>query len=123
VFDNYSWKNARHPFGYPTFPKRNITGGSLIMVVAAFEFGTMAQRAMESRGIRVDYVLLLLSAFLFFLGIKTFRNGLAFVPADPADQRTNRRAQRTMMEWIGLVLFWIVLITAPVAIIQFVARR
>jgi hypothetical protein len=123
VFDNFSWKNARHPFGDPTFPKRNITGGSLIMVVAAFEFGTIVQRAMESRGPRVDYVLLLLCAGLFFLGIKTFRNGLTYVPQDPSDQGTDRRVQRTTVEWIGLLLFWIVLIGAPVAIIQVFARR
>lgn len=108
-----------HPFGDPAFPKKNITGGSLIMLVAAFEFGTLAQRTIQSGGVRVDYVLLVLVVFLFFIGIKTFRLGLAFVQPDPG----NQRRQRTTMGWIGLVLFWIVLIVTPIAIIQFFARR
>jgi hypothetical protein len=122
VFDNFSWENARYPFGNPLYPKRNITGGSLIMVVAAFEFGTIVQRAMQSGGVRLDYVPLLMYAVVFFLGTKTFRRGMAFVPADPADQRASRGA-RTTAEWIFLVVLWALLILAPVAIIQLIAGR
>jgi uncharacterized membrane protein YidH (DUF202 family) len=111
-----------HLFGDPTFPKKNIVGGSLIMAVAGFEFGTFVQRAIQSRGDRVGYVMLLLVLALFFIGIKTFRLGLAFVPWDPGDQQTNR-GQRTTVDWIVLLVFWIVIIVAPVAIIQFFGRR
>jgi hypothetical protein len=39
-----------HLFGDPTFPKKNIVGGSLIMAVAGFEFGTFVQRAIRVAG-------------------------------------------------------------------------
>lgn len=112
-----------HPFGNPIYPRKNITSGGFLMAFSAFEVGMIAQRAIHSSGVQVDYVLLLMFGGLFFIGTKTFRLGLAFVPRDPGDEGTNRRRQRTTVEWIGLVLFWILLIVAPVAIIQFIARR
>jgi hypothetical protein len=53
---NLVGENAMHLFGDPTFPKKNIAGGSLLMVVAAFEFGTFPQRTIQSGGVRVDYL-------------------------------------------------------------------
>lgn len=123
MFNNLFGENAMHLFGNPIYPKKNITGGGLLMVVAAFEFGTVVQRAIQSGGIRVDYFVLLMLAVVFFIGVKTFRLGLAFVPPDSGHLPPNERRQRTTLEWVGLMLFWIALIVAPVAIIQFIARR
>lgn len=112
-----------HLFGDPSLPRKNIIGGSLVMVVAAFEFGTFTERAIMSGGVRVDYFLLVMFVGLFFIGIKTFRVGLAFLPPDAGDRGADQRGPRSPAVWIGLILFWIVLIVVPVAIIQYFARR
>jgi hypothetical protein len=114
-----------HLFGDPIFPKKNLTAGAFVLAFSSFEIGSSIERLIWSRDVwPVDYVFLVWWVGLLFVGIKTFRLGLASVPPDPNDQGLNQRGldQRTSGYWIRRVLFWIVLITAPVAIIQFCAR-
>jgi hypothetical protein len=113
-----------HPFGDPGFPKKNLTAGAFILAFSSYQVGASVERLIWSKVWPVDYVFLALWVGLLFVAIKMFRVGLAAVPPDPNDQGLNQRAldQRTPGYWIRRVLFWIVLVTAPVAIIQFCAR-
>jgi hypothetical protein len=112
-------------FGDPSFPKKNLTAGAFVLAFSSYEIGTSIERLIWSTGVGpVDYVFLVFWIGLLFVGIKTFRVGLASVPPDPGDQGLNQRGldQRAPGYWIRRAIFWIVIIIAPVAIIQFCAR-
>lgn len=81
-------------FGDPSFPKRNLTLGSWFLTLSGFEVGATGERIIWSHVTWVDYVFLVLWVAFFFVGIKTFRVGLASVPQDPGDPRLNQRVQR-----------------------------
>jgi len=112
-----------HPFGDPGFPKKNLTVGAFILAFSSYQVGASVERLILSKVWPVDYVFLALWVGLLFVAIKTFRVGLASVPPDP-NQGLNQRGlvQRTSGYWLRRVLFWIVIVTAPIAIIQFCAR-
>ena len=113
-----------HPFGDPGFPKKNLTAGAFILAFSSYQVGASVERLIWSKVWPVDYVFLALWVGLLFVAIKTFRVGLASVPPDPDNQGLNQRAldQRTAGYWLRRVIFWLVLVTAPVAVIQFCAR-
>jgi hypothetical protein len=114
-----------HLFGDPIFPKKNLTVGAFALAFSSYEIGTSIERLIWSTDVGpVDYVFLVFWIGLLFVGIKTFRLGLASVPPDPGDEGLNQRRldQRTLGYWIPRVIFWIVIVIAPVAIIQFCAR-
>ena len=107
-------------FGDPTFPKKNLTAGAIALAFSSYQIGTSIERLIWSPDVGpVDYVFLVFWIGLLFVGIKTFRVGLASVPPDPGDQGLN---QRTSGYWISRGVFWLVLVLVPVAIIQFCAR-
>jgi hypothetical protein len=113
-----------HLFGDPIFPKKNLMAGAFILAFSSFEVGSSIERLIWSNAHPVDYVFLVWWVGLLFVAIKTFRLGLASVPPDPNDQRSNQRGLdlRAPGFWIRRVLFWIAIVTVPVAIIQFCAR-
>jgi hypothetical protein len=80
-----------HLFGDPNFPKRNLTGGAVLLALSSVQFGTTVERLIWSNGPRVDYFFLVAWVGLLFAAIKIFRLALASVPSDPKDQRTNQR--------------------------------
>ena len=107
-------------FGDPIFPKKTLTVGAIALAFSSYQIGTSIERLIWSTDVwPVDYVFLVVWVGLLFVGVKTFRVGLASVPPDPGDQGLN---QRTSGFWIRRALFWIVIVIAPVAIIQFCAR-
>ena len=112
-----------HLFGDPIFPKKNLTASAIMLAFSSFQVGTSVERLIWTNAPPMDYVFLVLWVGLLFVAIKTFRVGLASVPPDP-NQRLSQHGldQRAPGFWIRRVLFWIVIITAPVAIIQFCAR-
>ena len=110
-----------HRFGDPSFPRRNLIAGALLLALSAVQFGSTVERIIWIHVTWVDYVFLVIWVALFFAGLKTFRVGLASVPPDPGDPRLNQRGPRGPGYWISRVLFWIVLIITPIAIIQFFA--
>ena len=78
-----------HLFGDPNFPRRNLTGGAILLALSSFLFGTTLERLIWNHAPPVDYVFLALWAVLLFAAIKIFRLGLASVPPDP-NQRLNQ---------------------------------
>lgn len=112
-----------HWFGDPSFPRRDLITGALLLTVSALQVGATVERIIWSHVTWVDCVFLVLWVALFFVGLKTFRMGLASVPPDPGDRGLNQREPRGPGYWIVRVIFWMVLIITPIAIIQFSARH
>lgn len=108
-----------HLFGDPIFPKKNLRAGAFILAFSSFQVGTSIERLILSNASPVDYVFLVWWVGVLFVAIKTFRLGLASVPPDPNERALDLRAPGF---WIRRVLFWIVIVIAPVAIIQFCGR-
>jgi hypothetical protein len=110
-------------FADPSFPRRNLTFGALLLTVSALQFGSTVERIVWLHVTWVDYVFLVLWVALFFVALKAFRVGLASVPPDPGTLVLNERDPRGPGYWIVRVIFWIVLIVTPIVIIQFSARH
>jgi len=112
-----------HRFADPSFPRRNLTLGGLLLTVSALQFGSTVERIIWLHVTWVDYAFLVLWVALFFIALKTFRVGLAAVPADPRTLVLNQRATPGPGYWIVRVIFWILIIITPIVIVQFSAQH
>lgn len=78
-----------HLFGDPNFPRRNLSGGAILLALSSFLFGTTLEKLIWDHARPVDYVFLVLWPVILLGAIKVFRLGLASVPPDP-DRRVNQ---------------------------------
>lgn len=104
-------------FGDPRFPRENLWSGAAMIGLSSFLVGTILSHLLSSRGSVLDFIALVAVAVALGTATALFRVGLRSVAPDPPSE-----LQPVPGRWARGLLFWLVLVLVPIAIIQFWPR-